>query len=384
MRHEWNEARRAVEASAMPGRSLRIGMQNDLAASHIGDWVSQFRQALPDTAFYVELDYSTQMSNDVLTGELDLAVLYSPRHLPDLHFEMVGEVAYRMVSTDASSLRQVTRDRYILANYSPAFSKAHERLLPEYSHAPIATGQNAAMCGLISTLGGSAYVLDELARDLVGSGQCRLVIDAEPIMQPVFFAVHVRNRHKHRKALAIVKRHFAVCEAFYIPLHFSEIAFRNAMQRQLLARAGPIWFAEESFVQLLDPRFASELSYAVNAERKQHGAALTSHHVVSALTFGFWEHLLTKRFERYLWAKGISLSFPNAPKGMTNRDVHTLVESLRRWRNRIAHHHAIFDRGPMRKHADALCLLEWICSDTYKWVASISRVPSAISLRPKL
>ena len=209
MRHEWNEARRAVETSALPGRSLRIGMQNDLAASHIGDWVSQFRQALPDTAFYVELDYSTQMSNDVLTGELDLAVLYSPRHLPDLHFEMVGEVAYRMVSTDASSLRQITRDRYILANYSPAFSKSHQRLLPEFSQAPIATGQNAAMCGLISTLGGSAYVLDELARDLVSSGLCRYVGDAEPIMQPVFFAVHVRNRHKHRKALAIVKRHFS-------------------------------------------------------------------------------------------------------------------------------------------------------------------------------
>jgi DNA-binding transcriptional LysR family regulator len=66
-------------------------MQNDLAASHIGEWVSQFAQALPDTAFYVELDYSAQMSQDLLVGELDLAVLFTPRHLPDLHFEMVAE-----------------------------------------------------------------------------------------------------------------------------------------------------------------------------------------------------------------------------------------------------------------------------------------------------
>jgi DNA-binding transcriptional LysR family regulator len=209
LRHEWNEARRSLQNAALPGRSLRIGMQNDLAASHIGDWVSQFRQALPDTAFYVELDYSTQMSNDVLTGELDLAVLFTPRHLPDLHFEMVGEVSYVMVSTKAARLADVRRDDYMLANYSPAFAKAHQRLFPEFSQAPIATGQNAAMCGLIASLGGSAYVLEESARDLVASGACMLVDDAEPIRQPVFFAVHVRNRHKHRKALAIVKRHFA-------------------------------------------------------------------------------------------------------------------------------------------------------------------------------
>ena len=208
MRHEWNEARRAVAASSNPQRSLRIGMQNDLAASHIGEWVSQFRKALPDTAFYVELDYSTQMSQDLLVGELDLAVLFTPRHLPDLHFEMVGEVAYRMVSTDASLLSQIVRERYILANYSPSFIKAHQRLLPQLANAPIASGQNAAICGLLGSLGGSAYVLEESARDLVAAGTCSFIEDAEPILQPVFFAVHVRNRHQHRKALAIVKRHF--------------------------------------------------------------------------------------------------------------------------------------------------------------------------------
>ncbi len=175
----------------------------------------------------------------------------------------------------------------------------------------------------------------------------------------------------------------ALCEAFYIPLHFVEIAFRNTMQRQLLARLGPAWFECDSFLRLLSGRFASELLSAVAAERKQHGKGMTSHHVVSALTFGFWEHLLTKRFDRYLWAKGISRSFPNAPEGTTATDIHKVVESVRRWRNRIAHHHAIFDKGPMKKHADALKLLEWICLDTHRWVASMSRLPRTLSMRPK-
>jgi hypothetical protein len=133
----------------------------------------------------------------------------------------------------------------------------------------------------------------------------------------------------------------------------------------------------------LEDRFRAELAEAVGKERDQHGASLTPHHVVSALTFGFWEHLATKRFERYLWAKGIQYAFPNAPKGKTFEDLHALIESVRRWRNRIAHHRAIFDKGPSRKHQDALELIKWVCGDTATWVASVSKVPTALALRPK-
>jgi DNA-binding transcriptional LysR family regulator len=208
MRHEWNEARRATAISAGMTRSLRIGLQNDLAASHIGDWVSQFRKAAPDTAIYVEPDYSNQMNQDLLNGELDIALMFSPRSLPDLHHEMIGEVTYRMVSTHAAALDEVDSARYVTGNYSPAFARMHQRLHPQLSHAPVASGQNAAICGLIARLGGSAYVLDESARELSTTGKLRLVRDAEPIGQPVFLSVHVRNRAKHRKILAIARRNF--------------------------------------------------------------------------------------------------------------------------------------------------------------------------------
>jgi DNA-binding transcriptional LysR family regulator len=208
MRHEWNEAKRATAISAGLARSLRIGLQNDLAASHIGDWVAQFRRAAPDTAIYVEPDYSNQMNQDLLNGELDIALMFSPRSLPDLHHEMIGEVTYRMVSTHAERLADVEAERYVTGNYSPAFARIHQRLHPQLSQAPVASGQNAAICGLIARLGGSAYVLDESARELSATGKLRLVSDAEPIGQPVFLSVHVRNRAKHRKILAIARRNF--------------------------------------------------------------------------------------------------------------------------------------------------------------------------------
>ncbi len=108
LRHAMAEARRAVTPSGLAAVTLRIGIQNDLAAGHIGDWIAGFRRALPETAFYIEPDYSAQMCADLGTGHLDFAVLYSPRAVPDLHFTSVGHVTYRLVSSDGTTRAQLS------------------------------------------------------------------------------------------------------------------------------------------------------------------------------------------------------------------------------------------------------------------------------------
>lgn len=47
-------------------------------------WLEWVRATMPKLAIYVEIDYSNQMILDLTTGSLDLAVLYSPQHLPDM------------------------------------------------------------------------------------------------------------------------------------------------------------------------------------------------------------------------------------------------------------------------------------------------------------
>ncbi|PWV99991.1 DNA-binding transcriptional LysR family regulator [Hoeflea marina] len=211
MRHEWNEARRDVRNAGDHARALRIGLQNELATTHLSRWVAEFRQAIPDASFYVELDYSTQMSSDILIGELDMAVLFSPRHIPDIHYESIGEMRYVMVSTEAFTVAELRPERTIMTNFSPAFGKAHRQMLPELASAPVTAGHTVSVCELLTHLGGSAFVHDHAARDLIDRGICRAVNGVEPILQPAYFAVHVRNRHSHvhRKLLSIVRRDFA-------------------------------------------------------------------------------------------------------------------------------------------------------------------------------
>lgn len=197
LRHSWSEALRATSRSGNTAVALRIGLQIDLAATHIGDWVDGFQQQFKKTAFYLELDYSNQMCSDLLTGTLDFAVLYTPRYYPDIHFETLGSVRFVMVSTDAVRLDQVKASTFITANYAPAFDRQQQQMLPDLANSRVSSGLNAAVMGLITSIGGTAYVLEETATWLSDTNQAHVVTDAPILEQSVYSGFHVRHRYSH-------------------------------------------------------------------------------------------------------------------------------------------------------------------------------------------
>lgn len=210
LRHEWNQARRRIQIPQGAEQLLRLGIQNDLAAVYLGDWIAEFRAALPETAFYIEPDYSNQMCADLLTGTLDFAVMFSPKPHPDLHFDSVGEVSYRMISTEAQRLSALRPDRFVFAHFSPAFEEMHRQTTPDLAAAPLSVGQSGAVVSLLMAMGGSGYVLKATADGLVAGGGFFHVTDAPDLRQPVFAAVHIRHRTQalHRRLTQLVARHF--------------------------------------------------------------------------------------------------------------------------------------------------------------------------------
>lgn len=211
LRHEWNEARRRIIVPQTAAHLVRLGIQNDLAAVYLGDWVAGFRRAVPDTAFYIEPDYSNQMCADLLTGILDFAVMFSPKPHPDLHFESLGEVAYHMVSSETATLAEVAPDRFIFAHFSPAFEEMHRQVTPHLASAPVSVGQSGSVVSLLNAMGGSGYVLERTAQEMVATGRFRPVSDAPVLRQPVYAALHIRHRIAplHRRLRRVVYRRLA-------------------------------------------------------------------------------------------------------------------------------------------------------------------------------
>jgi DNA-binding transcriptional LysR family regulator len=207
LRHGWTEALHATRSSGDGAMTLRIGIQHDLVGSHFSDLIRGFRAALPETAFFFEADYSAQMCSDLVSGNQDFAILFTPRTHPDIYFETVGEIAYVMVSTEVSELADVRLPSYILANFSPAFAHSHAALHPGLVAASLSIGQNAAMVGLLGSLGGTAYVLDTSADALVADGTCTRVTNAPVIPQTVFAGINVRQRHRamYRRLVQVLR-----------------------------------------------------------------------------------------------------------------------------------------------------------------------------------
>lgn len=206
LRHEWNEAKLRIQVPHQGAHLVRIGIQNDLATQFIGEWVAGFRRAFRDTTFYIEPDYSNQMCADLLTGVLDFAVMFAPKPHPDLHFDNLGDVAYRMISSDTDELAAVNPSTFIFAHFSPAFEHLHRQMTPQFAAAPVSVGQSASVVNLLQTMGGAGYVLDKAAASLIDSGHFMAVADAPVLHQPVYAAMHLRHRVNplHRRLRRIV------------------------------------------------------------------------------------------------------------------------------------------------------------------------------------
>ncbi len=206
LRRAWADGRADVKpfgAAVM----LRIGIQHDLIDNHVADWLAALRSALPDCGFYVDGDYSSQMCRSLEDGSLDLAVVFTPRPSPDLYFESMGEVAYQMISSTQTTLVQVRPGDYILPNYAPAFAQTHATLLPGLSQGTVSSGQAAAVRGLLAALGGATYLPSEMAQALIADNSARAVPDAPTITQPVYVAMHLRNRHRtaYRRMVKVLR-----------------------------------------------------------------------------------------------------------------------------------------------------------------------------------
>jgi LysR family transcriptional regulator, flagellar master operon regulator len=198
LQQNWHEALRAVESAGTYERSMRIGMQHDVAEMIAGPFLKAVRAEMPGMSIYLEADYSIQMNRDLSAGDLDLAVLYTPHHLPDLSYEWLGDIAYTLVSTKAQHVSEILLADYIYSNYSPAFDRAHRTAMPDFVAAPLTTGRNRMVCDLLATLGGSAYILKAGAEALSKTTSARTVAGSTDIHQTVYAATNVRSKHSHQ------------------------------------------------------------------------------------------------------------------------------------------------------------------------------------------
>ncbi|HEX5929630.1 MAG TPA: hypothetical protein VFY48_09575 [Solirubrobacterales bacterium] len=201
---------------------------------------------------------------------------------------------------------------------------------------------------------------------------------------PRFRAYSQACEGDHDRAVALYNWNAEVSAAFMEVLYHLEILLRNAIDRQF-----PQTDADHCLsicvpsVWLCDPDVLTDESRGkVNdgiARLSLEGKQPTRGRVIGSLTFGFWGALFSGRYEG-LWRTRLLRAFPNG--NGRRREINELATVIQRFRNRVAHHEAVFSIDLSRKLAQHLQLAGLIDTEAQTYIANLSRVEKLLLEKP--
>jgi hypothetical protein len=164
-------------------------------------------------------------------------------------------------------------------------------------------------------------------------------------------------------------------EAFYTPLQCLEVCLRNKMHDRLTFTYGPTWYRDTAtgLGGMVSQSVREAMGELAERRRKETPGA-----VVAELGFGIWVALLGPHYDATLWRRSLARAFRPDGKGLRRDMVHSRMNVLRRFRNRVAHHEPILQRDLAAIHKELIEAIYWMCPETAAWTAHVSRVHEVI------
>jgi hypothetical protein len=178
-------------------------------------------------------------------------------------------------------------------------------------------------------------------------------------------------------ALHLYEQNTLLAESLYGVLQGLEVALRNVIHRQLSSGLGQLtWWDALPMEQpqaLMVQRAKDSLIQA--------GKHLDAGRVVAELPFGFWTGLTGPRYDG-LWRNHLVKIFPRRP--VRRSQVQVRLNSIRKLRNRVAHHEPILSR-PLQKDVNQVFdTIAWMSPVTAHWVRSNSSFDERFAYYRKL
>lgn len=188
----------------------------------------------------------------------------------------------------------------------------------------------------------------------------------------------------HERAVALYQWNAEVSAAFLEVIYHLEVLMRNAIDRQfpetdlgasLSILVPDVWLSDPNVLTDESREKVNEAITRLQRNRKRP----TRGRIIASLSFGFWQALFSSAYEE-LWRTTLSQGFPNGSG--RRREIANLSGPILQFRNRIAHHEAIFSSDLDRQHKRILELAGLIDQEAESYIASLSRVNQLLEARP--
>ncbi|WP_127501799.1 hypothetical protein [Actinoplanes solisilvae] len=179
-------------------------------------------------------------------------------------------------------------------------------------------------------------------------------------------------------ALSLYWWNVEVSAAFYPALNFLEVLLRNALHQELSRHHGrPDWWTTA-------PPSGDGGNLLAEARRRLNrtcGYTPSSDDIVAAMPFGFWVALLSRNNEVAMWRPALYRAFRPGYRG-SRREMHSHLEHLRMFRNRIMHHEPVHKRYLGADHRRIYELSEYLAPGATNMLRRVDRLADVLARRP--
>jgi hypothetical protein len=192
-----------------------------------------------------------------------------------------------------------------------------------------------------------------------------------------------------RDGIARYAWNLALAAALQPALHTLEIAFRNEMARAAAKLTAGRVVSYDRIGSWLDARPTMLLPHEagkVERSKAQLGTdprSQTEGHLIAKLDFGFWVALCRAAYDDAraagprLWPRALGIAFQRRPASVSTRgDIHQRFDRIREFRNRVAHHEPIWDRGYLEQHELVIDSIGWMSPKLADATATLSPAPA--------
>jgi len=181
--------------------------------------------------------------------------------------------------------------------------------------------------------------------------------------------------------------HALTFAAFFASLHVCEVAIRNGVDAALAATYGPDWPWNSTFEHSLpNPRGSNFKPKDELLRARAKMAVGATGKVIAELKFAFWCHMFTSRYQVRVWDTNIRKAFPNLPTAYSpaqaRQAIHIELDSLRKFRNRIAHHEPILAEPLLHRKQSIQSLVNWRCAELSNWHSTWEIVTQSMAAMP--
>lgn len=180
----WQHAQLEINLSATHRDHLSVGAPMSLWHGFLLRWVSWLRLNIPDIAVSASQGLAAVLTQRLLEGTLDLAVMYRPAQPPGLMIEHLFDEEFVLVTSGRAPAGRGASD-YVLIDWGPDFQQDHAAAHPELTNPGLNLDLGAVAIDYVLTTHSSAYFPMRLVKSHLSRGRLKSPKRARKFVYPV-------------------------------------------------------------------------------------------------------------------------------------------------------------------------------------------------------